>query len=268
MDLLTHIISGIAAGSVVAASIKSKTVSVPRMLAVGALGGAFPDIDAVSLWSKFDATIGQWFGLAHTGREIYFGKLWYSHHGFCHSIAAAIIVGCLPGCLACLYHRLRGQRQKGAFTRFFKTNWPLYPVFVLGCMAHAAGDLITPASVWGGVRLFWPFPVYIGGWGNVWWWNNYDIFLIISAGALFNILLIVIAEHVRLRAGLISLTVVLLILAGVWRQAATRQTGYAYTGHTSRYQQLERKSKQEQHILGTKLYRVMERFDQWLIINF
>ncbi|MDR1172309.1 MAG: metal-dependent hydrolase [Bacteroidales bacterium] len=268
MDILTHIISGVAASSVVAASTKSK-IPAPRILAVGALGGAFPDIDAISLWSKFDSTIGKWFGLTHTGKEIYFGKFWYSHHGFFHSIAAAIMIGFLLGCLAYLYHWLQWQRQRDPFTRFFKTNSTLYLIFVLGCLAHVAGDLITPASVWGGVRLFCPHAGYAGGQGSVWWWNNYDIFLIIATGTLLNILLIVVAKHIRFRTGVISFLVALLILAGVWRQAAARQTDYAYTGHTGQYQQLEQKSrKEQQRILGPKLYRIMERFDNWLIINF
>jgi hypothetical protein len=268
MDLLTHIISGIAVSSVVA-STNSKIIPAPRILAVGALGGAFPDIDAISLWSRFDATIGKWFGLAHTGREIYSGKFWYSHHGFFHSIAAAVMVGFLLGCLAYLYHRLRWQRQRDPFSRYLKTGLPVYLVFVLGCLAHVAGDLITPASVWGGARLFWPYAGYTGGWGNVWWWNNYDIFLIISAGTCLNILLIAVAKHIRFRPGIIAIFVVLHILVGVWRQAATRQTDYAYTGNTGQYQQLEEKSKTEQQrILGPKLYRAMDRFDHWLIINF
>ncbi len=268
MDILTHIVSGVAVGSVVAAFAASKPVSMKRIFAAGALGGAFPDIDAISLWSKFDTTIGKWLGLAHNGKDIYFGKFWYSHHGFFHSIAAAIIVGFLIGCGIYFYRWMRMQREN-PFLIFFRENLPVYLAFVLGCLAHAAGDFLTPASAWGGVRLLWPLTDYVGGWGKVWWWNNYDVFLIISGCALLNIILILSANFIRFRVNIITLVVFLLAFAGVWRQVETRNTSYAYAGHTKKYNQLEEKSKEEQrHILGTKAYRAMTHFDEWLPLNF
>jgi hypothetical protein len=269
MDFLTHIVSGIAASSVIAASTASKHIGAPRILAVGALGGALPDIDAISLWSKFDATIGKWFGLAHTGGEIYSAKFWYSHHAFFHSITAAILIGFLLGCLAYLFHYARRKHERSPFGVFMKTNLPVYLAFVAGCLAHAAGDLITPASTWGGVCLFWPFPVYVGGWGNVWWWNNYDLFLIISVGALLSVVLVALGRYLSIRMDAISILVAFLLLASVWRQTTTRKYDYAYDGYTRKYAQMEQKSKlEQQRVLHPKIYRAMECVDNWLVIHF
>ena len=269
MDILTHIVSGVAASTVVAALSKSKVIPLNRIFAVGALGGAFPDIDAITLWSKFDAIIGEGFGLTHTGKEIYFGKFWYSHHAFFHSIAAAVLAGFLFGSLVYLYRWILLQQRKESFGYFFKTNLSVFLAFVLGCMAHIAGDLITPASEWGGVRLFFPHAAYIGGWGKIWWWNNYDIFLIISAGALLNsILLSLVVKNYR-RIRMMALLIAAMVFFGVWRQVTTRTTDYAYTGDTGKFQQLEQKSKEEQQrILGEKLYKKMEKLDGWLKFNF
>lgn len=269
MDILTHVVSGIVAGSVVAAFSRTEKIPAQRIFAAGALGGAFPDIDALSLWSKFDATIGKWFALTHSGSEIYSGKIWYSHHAFFHSVAAAVIAGFLFGCVVYSYHYLHWKDNVDSLVHFFKINRPVYLAFVLGCMTHAAGDMLTPASVWGGVQLFWPYTGYMGGFGKIWWWNNYDIFLIISAGSLLNIAFITVAEHLRIRAGIITLLITLLVISCVWRQAVTRNYDYAYTGNTIQYQQLEQKSKQEQQrILGPRVYRIMDRIDKLLFFNF
>ncbi len=268
MDLLTHIVSGVAVGSVIAGFSMPKPVSLKRIFVAGALGGAFPDVDAISLWSKFDATFGKWFGLAHSGKDIYFGKFWYSHHGFFHSITAAIVAGFLLGCLVFFYRWLRRKREH-PFGYFFKVNTPVYLAFVLGCLAHAAGDLPIPASVWGGVRLFWPLADYIGGWGKIWWWNNYDIFLIISLCALLNILLLLIANFARFRINIVALVVALVAFVGVCCQVGTRETDYSYTGHTKQYNILEQKSiKEQQRILGDKVYRTMIHVDDWSPLNF
>ena len=231
MDILTHIVSGVVVSSVVAAFAKPKKLPTRRFITAGILGGVFPDIDTFSLWSRFDATVGKWLELAHSGNEIYYGKFWYSHHAFFHSITAIVIVGFIWGCVDFLYYRIRWQ-QTDSWDHFFKTNILMYLSFVLGGLAHVVCDMLTPASVWGGVQLFWPYNGYIGGLGKIWWWNNYDIFLIISAGALLNLVLISVAEHLFFRARVITVVITLFVFAAVWRQASTRNTDYAYSGHT------------------------------------
>jgi len=95
MDILSHTLSGIAVGTVAAAFVrKSRNSAKKKALIIlsGALAGAIPDIDAISLWSGFDNAIGSPLGLNYSGREIYFGKLWYSHHGMFHSLFMGLLL--------------------------------------------------------------------------------------------------------------------------------------------------------------------------------
>ncbi|GHS99442.1 hypothetical protein FACS189421_09900 [Bacteroidia bacterium] len=92
MDILTHICSGIAGATVIAAFVYKHPVKRLKVLAAGAIGGAFPDIDTISMWSRFDSTFGRLLGLSHTGKVIYGEKYWYSHHAFFHSIPNLISI--------------------------------------------------------------------------------------------------------------------------------------------------------------------------------
>ncbi|MDR2037151.1 MAG: metal-dependent hydrolase [Bacteroidales bacterium] len=266
MDILTHIVTGAAVGTVIAA-FRPKFNSVGHIILSGAVGGAFPDIDAISLWSKFDITIGKFLGLVHSGKEIYFGKFWYSHHGFFHSLVAAVIAGFLIGCFIYVYRRLM-MRQEKSFPVFFKNHIPVFLAFILGAVAHAFEDMLTPASVWGGVRFLWPLDEYTGGWGKIWWWNNYDIFLVVFFSWLLGTWLIYSSRFARFRIYII-MAMIVLSCSGIYHQVNTRKTDYAYTGHTMNYARLEEKSKSEQQrILGKKIYRLMARFDNFLPFNF
>jgi membrane-bound metal-dependent hydrolase YbcI (DUF457 family) len=268
MDILTHVVSGIAVSSVIAGFSAPKSAPARRIIAAGAVGGAFPDIDAISLWSKFDVTAGKLLGLAHSGKDIYFGKFWYSHHGFFHSLGAAVIAGFIIGASVFLFRRMRRKNTK-PFPCYLKDNLPVYMAFVAGCTIHALGDMFTPASVWGGVRFFWPLQDYAGGWGKIWWWNNYDIFLLLCVCSLINILLIILANFVRFRVNIVVFLVFLFTSTGVYYQANRRKTNYAYTGHTGKYNLLEQQSKEEQQeILGKKTYRIMQQFDKLIPFNF
>ncbi|MDR1866359.1 MAG: metal-dependent hydrolase [Bacteroidales bacterium] len=270
MDILTHTVSGLAAGSVLA---NMTPADVPvckkwRIMIAGAVGGAFPDMDAISLWSRFDATIGRWFGLEHSGSVIYSGKFWYSHHAFFHSVVAALAVGWLAVCLPSVLRRM--TRRKTSFGLFPKSCKPVYFGFVAGWLAHLLGDCITPASTWGGVRMFWPLPVYVGGWGNVWWWNNYDLFLIITLCFLLNLAwMTATAPSGKRRIRAVPAAIALITFLWLAVQVKSRQTDYAYEGHATRYRQLEEASKKEQQrILGTGMYRWMEKLDNKLPFYF
>ena len=92
MDILTHALSGIAVGSVLVTCSKKGLSDKIFVISLSCFGGVLPDFDALSLWSGFDQTFGSWFGLAHSGKEIYFSKFWYSHHGLLHSSFAAFFV--------------------------------------------------------------------------------------------------------------------------------------------------------------------------------
>jgi hypothetical protein len=125
----------------------------------------------------------------------------------------------------------------------------------------------TPASVWGGVNLFFPSENYIGGSGKIWWWNNYDIFLLIVLCMLINgVLLFTLKRNLRRKAVFIVAVFTLLLVV---IQINTRQYNYAYIGNTNRYNEMEQQSKKEQErILGKRIYSCMEWLDKHLPVNF
>ncbi|MDH6304872.1 inner membrane protein [Parabacteroides sp. PF5-5] len=245
MDVFTHTLSGVAVGgclSLYAGSWKEKGAT----LCLSALGSALPDIDAISLWSGFDATIGRIFNLAHPGKDIYSAKLWYSHHGFMHSLLAALAIAFILGLI-------------------FRKKWLLPLGFFFGFVIHLLEDMITPAGSWGGVRLFFPSETYIGGTGNIWWWNNYDIFLVISFVSLIILALQLFLrfdrKNVR-RIGTITFFIGFLIVTLL---VETRT--YNFNGKP--YQTCEDKSKEiQQKRLPRSLYRAMESLDKALPFYF
>jgi membrane-bound metal-dependent hydrolase YbcI (DUF457 family) len=267
MDILTHICSGIAGATVVAAFAKKQPVRRLQILASGAAGGAMPDIDAVSMWSHFDTTFGRWFNLSHSGRIIYGEKFWYSHHAFFHSIVASLLLALFFGLLsygiACVIHK----KAVNSFYAYCTKNTLIIISFFAGYILHLLGDMPTPASVWGGVNLFFPHNAYIGGSGKIWWWNNYDIFLLLVVCIAVNSFLIpVFKRHIQ---RIVVVSVVLLTFLLVEIQINTRQYNYAYSGNAPHYAEMEQHSKEEQQrILGKPLYSAIEWLDRHLPFHF
>ncbi len=267
MDLLTHIASGIAAATVVTTwsgnFLGGKSW---KIWLFGALGGAFPDVDAISMWSRFDSTFGQLFGLSHSGRVIYGEKFWYSHHAFFHSLAAVILITLFLFLLNYIFHRLQNKMDLSV-TKYVRGNSLLIIAFMSGYLLHLAGDLSTPASVWGGINLFWPGTMYIGGSGKIWWWNNYDIFLLLILCIFANSLIFLSFKPKIKRMLTLCIAFVTFILVIV--QINTRQYDYAYKGNTTHYTEMEQHSKEEQErILGISIYRCLEWIDKHLPLHF
>ncbi len=261
VDLLTHIFSGAAASTIIAAG-AARPARRLGVVAAGAFGGAVPDADAVSLWSGFDATLGHLFSLGHTGREIYGGHLWYSHHGFFHSAAGAALMAVAFGLVSYL-----AVCNRHTLVEWFRMNLLVAAAFVVGYLAHLAGDLPTPAASWGGIRLMWPSHAYVGGTGAVWWWNNYDVFLLAASCAILCTLLLFIPNPIARRRMVGIVTTIALIAVVI--QVGTRRCNYAYRGSAPDYAAMEQLSKEEQRrILGPELYRRMERLDGMIPINF
>jgi inner membrane protein len=266
MDILIHTLSGTTTAAFLSTigdfTKKQKFV----FILLGGFAGVFPDIDAISLWSKFDHTIGALLHLSHSGNEIYFGKFWYSHHGFFHSIFAAAIFSLLIVSLNKLLLK--------------KENWKIYSrskecLFILGIsffsyLSHLIGDLPTPGAVWGGIRLFFPFEIYVGGYGTTWWWNNYDVFLTLltTTCALF---LFILLENRFIKSDLIkaaSFMYILGISLSIY-YATHHSISFAYTGNTSRYAYYERTSYADQSgRLGKSIFRFMYKVDKKLPFYF
>lgn len=269
MDILTHTLSGIAIGTVLSSFTNSGFKEKLKIILISGFAGMLPDFDAISLWSGFDSTIGDLFNLSYSGKEIYSGKLWYSHHAFLHSLLAGILITGLIGLLFSIID------NKSLNLRFFKIvdsmrkNGLILIGFLLGFLIHLIEDMPTPASSWGGVNLFWPSKSYIGGSGNIWWWNNYDIFLIVICVIFLNLTLILIKRYVKIDIRKITVAVFFIGFIVAFVQIKTRNFDFAYSGHTNRYQEFENKSKQiQKEILGDKLYGVMKKFDNNLKIYF
>lgn len=263
MDILSHTLSGVAAGTA-AATLTSRDWKFKLYLVIiGGMAGALPDIDALSLWSKFDNTFGHWFNLSFSGKEIYFGKLWYSHHAAMHSVVAALVVASI----GMFSVRIIDQKRNGKVC----LNTLVLTFVTLSCafMFHLFEDMPTPHCVWGGVNLFWPNSTYVGGFGKIWWWNNYDLFLLICGVIITNSVILLLSQF-KLTLPRFSGVATLLIGASLMiGQINSRQHNYNYKGHTIDYVLLENQSKEEQEaILGSSLYSFMEWFDNKIPLNF
>lgn len=266
MDIISHSLSGVAAGTVVATVSNCSWKRKGLIIMAGGFGGFLPDFDAISLWSKFDSTIGAFLNLEHKGKEIYFGKFWYSHHSALHSIVAPIL-------LILLSVFLRSIRKKSFNTSQIieqvKNRKYSFLAFFVGFLFHLLEDMPTPACVWGGVNFFFPSSNYVGGYGKIWWWNNYDLVLIIVGVILLNLLVNVVPKRfyrVKLKTS-VSVLVIGIVLFLI--QMNTRPVDFAYTGHTVNYQKMEQSSKQiQKEILGDRLFQFMMYLDNKIPLNF
>lgn len=276
MDIITHTISGLTAATIVAPFSRNSLVKKGLILCCGAAGGLLPDIDTISLWSGFDKTIGEIFQLPAKGQDIYFGNYWYSHHSFFHSIVCGLLFASLLFLFVSGWSLSREMMSRDvsidrSIYKKISTKRLCGLTFFLGYLAHIAGDLPTPAHVWGGVKLLWPLPFSIGGTGQIWWWNNYDIFLLIFGCCLLAVMAVVLS-HFRPKQQYIKclpLIVVVITLTLVFYQINHRSGSFYYTGHTRNFRQYEQQSIDiQKDILGKKCYGIMRRFDQAIPLNY
>ncbi|MEM7658083.1 MAG: metal-dependent hydrolase [Bacteroidota bacterium] len=265
MDILTHICSGLAVATVVASLVRCRPLQKGVILFAGALGGAFPDIDAVSLWSGFDGTIGTWFGLEHSGSEIYSSTFWYSHHVFFHSILGALLVSSLIWALAGWIY-WKPLRQSPRYWCGMQYLGPYSYSFFFGYLLHLMGDLPTPEGSWGGIALFYPLKAFFGGWGATWWWNNYDIFLILFSCVLVNVLIMVVQQRLwEKQLKWLPLLVFVGSLTLIGQQLNRRQVDF----NQHSYQEKERISLEiQQEILPPGVYKTMRKVDEALPVYF
>ncbi len=267
MDIMTHTLSGVAFSTMIAAIAKRRLRETGLLLFCGGLGVALPDIDAISLWSGFDATIGKFLDLAHAGRDIYFSNYFYSHHNFTHSLVGAVAFSLLAGLVFYLGFPMFSKGM--GRTSFLNLGQLCVLSFFCGYMMHLLGDLPTPGCVWHGIKLFWPLPASIGGTGHLWWWNNYDIFLLIFLCCAANIGLIILYRFLK-KPFLPYLPVIIFIgvSAAVFCQIAQRPMSFAYEGYTQYHVQYERQSFEiQRQILGKPIYGMMVNIDRKLKIN-
>ncbi|HOP65207.1 MAG TPA: metal-dependent hydrolase [Spirochaetota bacterium] len=269
MDILTHTLSGVAAGTAVAAcSGKRGNSGSAAAVLMGGLGGFLPDLDAISLWKGFDRFLGAAHGLNVSGREIYFGKWTFSHHGAMHSVLAGAVLAALifftGFILRYIFVRVKGEGS------LFRPVIPSVLAFFFGYIMHLLGDLPTPGYVWGGIRLWWPADLYVGGTDQIWWWNNYDIFLAVLIAVVVNITILSGLGKFRnsfLRFLPAFVLALLIFVSAV--MITNREYPYRYKSFRKEFAGFEARSKEEQkRILGSRLYKVMAGFDEMLPFNF
>ncbi len=266
MDIISHTLTGIAVGTVIASFSKRGLKDKATLLGIGALGGALPDFDAISLWSKFDSVIGGPLNLQYSGKEIYFSKLWYSHHGAFHSILAPILLLILFTLLMMILKKLNAKGKTLDFLIKLKLR---YATFFGAFLFHLLEDMPTPSGVWGGVNLIFPNKEYLGGFGKIWWWNNYDIFLIICTIILLNLIINILPNTLYRVKTKMTLSIFCIGLTLASFQILNRPIDFNYTGHTQNYSQYELDSKKVQKdILGEKLYNFMEYIDRKIPLYF
>lgn len=269
MDIITHTLSGVAVGTGISTFSTKGLKSQVYVILLSGFGGFLPDFDAISLWTKFDKLFGKLFGLTHTGKEIYFSKFWYSHHGFFHSLLASLIISFLIGILLYLVKNIFIKSYNENLIGVFKNHKVIFSGIILGFILHLFGDMPTPSCVWGGVDLFWPSKTYIGGTGEIWWWNNYDIFLIIVGIILINLLIILSKQYLKIDIRKLTIS---LFLAGsilIFGQIKNRGFDFNYNGYTSNFNLYEQKSKEiQKRILGNRIYGLMVKFDKKIRMNF
>lgn len=254
MDILTHGLTGLALSTTVAAHHKG-TLRTKLLIGVaGLVGGVFPDIDVLSRAPGFDKTIGSWFELPQSGYDIFFDTKWYSHHVFTHSIIGALLFTILG---SFIYINIRK-----IWTRQSKHNAFIYALaFLMGFMGHLFEDMITPGGPWNGIALFWPSANFSGGWGKIWWWNNYDLFLIIILllGANIGFILFNYKSALLTKIGILVALILFII------QIERRDHDFNQKAQPNN----ESYSKQlQQNYLGKHIYRVMEKIDQRIPVPF
>lgn len=269
MDILTHTLSGIAIGTVVSSFSTGGIREKLKIVVLSGFAAALPDSDAISLWSSFDSNIGKVFNLSASGKEIYSAKYWYSHHAFMHSAFAAVLFAAIIGLLHYPVDIWFTKPKEKSLLKSLNKNKLVLIGFILGFWLHLLEDMPTPSSTWGGVNLLWPSRSYVGGTGDIWWWNNYDIFLIVSCVIILNLILLIAGQFTRFNLKKFTAGVFVLGFAFAFIQIKTRDFDFAYTGYTARFQEFEIESKRIQRdILGDRLYYMMEKFDNNLHFYF
>ncbi|MCH2198848.1 MAG: metal-dependent hydrolase [Flavobacteriales bacterium] len=268
MDILTHTISGTAAGVVIASFSTGSLAQRAGIILVGTIAGTFPDLDVLSAWSGFDDSFGSWFNLNESGRQIFKGNHWYSHHGAFHSLTFAIIIPMVANLAGFLWKK-RIRRQSVKYRSWIKRKALFMIAFTLGMTFHCIEDMLTPPGPWDGIAFYWPHPEYIGGWGKIWWWNSYDLFLIVLGSIFLNSLILLFAKRIHVKAKSLAPVVLGLAMILFIMQVNNRRTDYSNFIGGKDYPSFEEQSlKYQEEILGPTVYEWMVRFDESLPVMF
>ena len=185
-----------------------------------------------------------------------------------HSLAAAAIFTLAGALLRYLYCRLRSGVRSASAVIMNASGFLL--AFFFGYLMHLLGDLPTPDAAWNGIRLFWPLSPFVGGFGYIWWWNNYDIFLIFLVGGALNAALIVANRYLKRRLLRTAPTLIFLcMICAALFQITHRPARFSSAGNPAGHAEKEHQSLAIQRdILGERLYGIMNALDRKIPIPF
>ena len=266
MDILSHTFSGLAIGATAMHFSNKGTKHKFSIIFVSGIAAFFPDLDVFSHWSGFDSTFGEWFDLKESGVNIYHQKRWYSHHGLFHSLLMAVIFSVFCALISIFF---KGWKTwKTSLIGRAPFYWGVFSAYLV----HLFEDMPTPDFVWGGVAFMFPSVDYWGGNGQIWWWNNYDLFLIIFLIFLLVLILALLGKLLRKSMKWIALFFLLTAIGVYLYQINHRGYDFNYTGfsgHHAKWYENEVKSKAiQKEILGEDLYKLMLKFDNSIPIWF
>ncbi|MCE9500351.1 MAG: metal-dependent hydrolase [Leptospira sp.] len=182
MTPIEHAGCGLATGGILAPGI-NRIFKVPYWTqdSICVIGAVSPDLDALTLLFN---------------HSVYYGKLWYSHHIFFHSIFAGFLFGIFVSAFYVISATiLRGfrnlfRKEKVILEHRTRKFTGVFLISVTGYCVHFLGDLPTPAGPWGGIALFWPSTKMSGGWSRIYWHNWYLIYISIVFFISFSIVAI------------------------------------------------------------------------------
>lgn len=262
MDIISHTLSGVAMGTVVAGLHYKKARKVHwQIIGAGMVGGFVPDVDAIGLTGVGTAFINLFLDAPLTPHQVYTGKYWFSHHGALHSATFGWLFILFFGCIRWF---LKQRKHPGSSIGVFvQQRFPMWLAFFTGLNSHLLEDMPTPFAYWGGVNYFWPSEAYYGGYGKIWWWNNYDLVLIITGVIVVNLIVLHLRKWLKRKVSIAVVGVAMLGIAGFVYQVNNRGFDFNHHGSNPNYQEFEAKSLEiQREILGQRVYNFMYFIDQ------
>jgi hypothetical protein len=220
-------------------------------------GALFADIDSLSVWPW-----ERWLGFPlfdpDAAAQVYASHRWYAHQAFSHSLLGMFLITlsfwvASSGLHSRLFHRAPRFGSSFAYLAPYWAGWGI------GYVLHLAEDLFTPAGPWGGIALAFPSDQYIGGWGWVWWWNNYDIQLILLAAFAVHALMIFWSPVGKKGVRLFPVFVMLLASTWIGLQIHRRHYDFNRLNFTANEQFSHRFA---QDALGENLYQAFYALDR------
>ncbi len=210
MSPVEHALTGALAGTIAACLWPGPLRGRGRWIAWTAVGALAPDLDSASLLFS---------------HRIYFGTAWYSHRQFLHSIlGCAFLAMLIPSVTAAIFGRRLDPAARAGFLRVASR------ALFAGGLLHLAGDLPTPPGPWGGLPVFFPLGVRLGGWSRIGWVNAALAILLATAALATASLLLAHAlapDRVRpwLRGGAAAVAG-LALSATIWFGAVSRYESF------------------------------------------